>query len=196
LSDTSNWKKVMDSDDLYAFDSTVVHDTGNESVAGVKTFSSSPLVPTPSNSDNSQKTANTAFIHNILAAIYPIGSLYIGTQSDCPLATLISGSTWELVAQDRALWGGDGTNANTTIAAGLPNITGNFGSGCLMNWQGSTTGGALYRGSSGGGQNAGGTDGGTDGSINLDASRSNSIYGSSSTVQPPAYRVNVWRRTA
>lgn len=62
LSDTSNWKKVMDSDDLYAFDGTVVHDTGNESVAGVKTFSSSPLVPTPSNSDNSQKTANTAFV--------------------------------------------------------------------------------------------------------------------------------------
>ena len=62
LSDTSNWKKVIDSDDLYAFDSAVVHDTGNETIAGVKTFSSSPLVPTPSNSDNSKKAATTAFV--------------------------------------------------------------------------------------------------------------------------------------
>ena len=62
LSDTSNWKKVMDSDDLYAFESTVVHDTGNETIAGVKTFSSSPLVPTPPSGDNSQKAANTAFV--------------------------------------------------------------------------------------------------------------------------------------
>jgi hypothetical protein len=229
LSDTSHWKKVMDSDDLYAFDSTVVHDTGNETISGTKTFSStiagsingnaatvtngvyttgnqtiagtktfsaSPIVPTPGNTDSSTKAATTAFVHNILVALYPVGSLYIGTQTTCPLTTLISGSTWELVAQDRALWGGDGSNANTTIAAGLPNITGNFGSGCLMNWQDSTTGGALYRGSSGGGQNAGGSEGGTNASINFDASRSNGIYGSSSTVQPPAYRVNVWRRTA
>lgn len=62
LSDTSNWKKIIDSDDLYAFDSTVVHDTGNETIAGVKTFSSSPLVPTPLSGDNSQKAANTAFV--------------------------------------------------------------------------------------------------------------------------------------
>ena len=45
LSDTSNWKLVMDSDNLYAFDSAVVHKTGNETVGGVKTFSSSPIVP-------------------------------------------------------------------------------------------------------------------------------------------------------
>lgn len=30
-----------------ADDSTVVHDTGTETIAGVKTFSSSPVVPTP-----------------------------------------------------------------------------------------------------------------------------------------------------
>ena len=197
LSDTSNWKKVMDSDDLYAFDGTVVHDTGNESVAGVKTFSSSPLVPTPSSGDNSQKIANTAFIYNILAAIYPVGSLYIGTQSDCPLATLISGSTWVLVAQDRALWGGDGTNANTTIAAGLPNITGKYNNRCLQYGNDGDQEGAFYHTNFGYKQAAGGTDwSGGEMGIGFDASRSNSIYGASSTVQPPAYRVNIWRRTA
>ena len=32
-------------------------------------------------------------------------------------------------------------------------------------------------------------------SVSLDASRSSSIYGRSSTVQPPAYVINVWKRT-
>ena len=290
LSDTSNWKKVMDSDDLYAFDNTVVHKTGNETITGVKTFKGDNRIavlqnstvtyntapssdtftdisfrdkngyemgvlehvryannntairmvakgadgvwstsltvgrradgtvyasaPTPTAGDNSQQIATTAFVQTsvntrttpsdvsaaistTLAALYPVGSIYIGTQSTCPLASLISGSQWQLVAQDRALWGGNGSNANSTINAGLPNITGYFGSGCLMNWQESQYGGALYRGTQGTTpQNAGGTDGGTNGTIAFDASRSNSIYGSSSTVQPPAYRVNVWRRTA
>lgn len=145
----------------------------------------------------SQLNAVSGSVSNLLSSLYPVGSIYIGTQSTCPLASLISGSQWQLVAQDRALWGGNGSNANTTINAGLPNITGWFGSGCLMNWQDSQYSGALYRGSQGESpQNAGGTDGGTNATIAFDASRSNSIYGSSSTVQPPAYRVNVWRRTA
>ena len=90
----------------------------------------------------------------------------------------------------RGLGGNSAANIYTTQNEGLPNITGNFGSGCLLNWQGSTTGGALYRGSSGGGQNAGGTDGGTDSSINLDASRSNGIYGASSHVTPINQAIN------
>ena len=32
--------------------------------------------------------------------------------------------------------------------------------------------------------------------INFDASRSSSIYGNSTTVQPPAYVVYMWKRTA
>lgn len=38
LSDTSNWKKVMDSEDLYAFDNNVVHLTGDETIGGIKSF--------------------------------------------------------------------------------------------------------------------------------------------------------------
>ena len=36
---------------VYALDSNVVHKTGNETVAGVKTFSSSPIVPTAVNAN-------------------------------------------------------------------------------------------------------------------------------------------------
>jgi hypothetical protein len=40
VTNTTYWKLIMDSDDLYALDSTVVHNTGDETIAGTKTFSS------------------------------------------------------------------------------------------------------------------------------------------------------------
>lgn len=62
LSDTSNWKKVMDSDDLYAFDNSVVHKAGAETITGAKTFSVSPIVPTAASGDSSTKAASTEFV--------------------------------------------------------------------------------------------------------------------------------------
>lgn len=134
----------------------------------------------------------TSAINSMLSALYPVGSIYIGTQSTCPLASLISGSQWTLVAQDRALWGGNGSNANTTIAAGLPNITGEIRS---ETWFSTLSGVFTSNGIS---QGDGGQlrSGNTPDSLRFDASLSNSIYGNSNTVQPPAYRVNIWRRTA
>lgn len=35
---------------------------------------------------------------NLLKSLYPVGSIYIGTQNSCPLATLIAGSSWSKVA--------------------------------------------------------------------------------------------------
>jgi hypothetical protein len=179
-----------------------VYTSGDQTIAGTKTFSSSPVIPTPISTDNSTKAATTAFVKTaigvLLSSLYPVGSLYITTNNSatCPLASLISGSSWSLVAADKALWTSN-RNGNTTIAAGLPNISGTFGSGCMMNWQDSYASGAFYRATlSQYPQNAGGTDGGSNVGIGFQASRSNSIYGNSSTVQPPAYRVNVWRRTA
>lgn len=129
-------------------------------------------------------------INHILEELYPVGSLYIGTQSTCPLSTLINGSTWEIVATDKALWGGNGSNGNTTIDAGLPNITGAVGG---VDRVGGGQSGAFYLGSN---NASGATTSNNVPNIEFDASRSNAIYGNSTTVQPPAYRVNVWRRTA
>ena len=36
-------------------------------------------------------------VSTLLASLYPVGSLYIGTQATCPLSSLIYGSTWELI---------------------------------------------------------------------------------------------------
>jgi hypothetical protein len=143
--------------------------------------------------------AISSSVSNLLSYLYPVGSIYIGTQNTCPLASLISGSTWTLVAQDRALWGGNGSNGNTTIAAGLPNITGkiNIGGTEVGTYN---SNGVLYQDGNYKSSNA---NAGNYSTVNrdiptlaFDASRSSSIYGNSNTVQPPAYRVKVWRRTA
>lgn len=137
-------------------------------------------------------------LSTFLNTMYPVGSLYIGTQNTCPMSTLMPGTTWSIVATNRALWGGSGSNGNTTINAGLPNITGNMGGAAYTH--DSSSGAYSWTGCfvNKGDVHRIGHDGayGQFRNTQFDASKSNSIYGASTTVQPPAYRVNVWRRTA
>lgn len=173
----------------------VMRDNGDDTVTLLDAFGTVTELGTPVNAANMNKIENgiadlETYINTVLISLYPVGSLYIGTQSTCPLATLISGSQWELVAQDRALWGGNGSNANTTIEAGLPNITGKF-----TNENTSQADGCFYRTSEDRQAGRSGYDNYNDW-FYFDASRSSAIYGNSNTVQPPAYRVNIWRRTA
>lgn len=174
---------------------------GNHKVIGLATPENSGDATTKGYVDalitelrNSIAQANNAIQTNLnnLKAIYPVGCIYIGTQSSCPMTTLIPGSTWKLVSSGRALWTGNGSNANTTIAAGLPNITGTFN---VNSPTSQNTTGAFNRDTSYNSRGWDGTSGGGQ-TYSFDASRSSSIYGKSSTVQPPAYVVNVWRRTA
>lgn len=164
---------------------------GSQTVTGNKNFTGTVTAPTQSTTDNSTKIATTAFVVDVLEAIYPVGSVYIGTQNTCPMSAFFG--TWTLVSSGKALWTGNGTNANTTIAAGLPNIT-VAGSGeqiCTYNW---SSGAIVAKQVGSHAQGGGGTV--PFGNISFDASRSSPVYGNSSTVQPPAYVVNVWRRTA
>ena len=157
-------------------------------------FTGTPTAPTPASAtDNSTKIATTAHVINVLKLMYPVGAVYIGTQNTCPMGSLFG--TWQLVASGKALWTGNGTNGNSTIAAGLPNFTGQLVNVQVLGASGtgvcsveSYTARDTGTGHSGGGIatfKIDGSKGGTD-----------SIVGKSSTVQPPAYVVNVWRRTA
>ena len=74
-------------------------------------------------------------------------------------------------------------SAGTFKAAGLPNITGRFPSEAA-DFSGS---GAFFRGNGSYGRGDG--DSGTDEWVEFDASRSNPIYGASTTVQPNSYTV-------
>ena len=136
------------------------------------------------NTINSQLSSN---VLSNLQSIYPVGSLYIGTTDTCPIANLFG--TWEKVSEGRVLQGVSGSQvAGNTVEAGLPNITGRFkGVDAVSGAEGCFYNGAKVNGA------ASGED---DKYINFDASRSNPIYGNSDTVQPPAYLVNIWKRTA
>jgi hypothetical protein len=143
----------------------------------------------------------TSQLNALLNNIYPVGSVYLSITETCPLATLISGSTWELVSSGKALWTGDGTNANTTIEAGLPNITGtaevvSYTVAKAGEWtkSGAFNSSVVWDYINTISKNANGYN--LNGQLSFKASDSSSIYGNSSTVQPPAYVVNVWQRTA
>ena len=137
-------------------------------------------------------------------AAYPIGSIYQSTDPTSPAA--LFGGSWEEIASERVLMGASRTHAaGTTAKAGLPNITGSVVPkapniyNLFISESGATITGAFY----------------TTGVIRtyacadvtsitsdlpqdlcFDASRSNSIYGRSSTVQPAAYYVHIWHRVA
>lgn len=131
----------------------------------------------------------------MLNIIYPVGSVYLEANNYgyCPLQRVMPETTWELVSSGKALWTGDGSNATSTINAGLPNLVGRLGS----NGSWTEADGTLFKVSSAGTENHG-----WDGKrttrcrFDFNAHDYNNIYGNSSTVQPPAYVVNVWRRTS
>lgn len=132
---------------------------------------------------------------------YPIGSVYMSadknkTKADFPFMQY---GTWEEVPAASCLETADASHAaGSTVSAGLPNLTGKYDAhrcGCFGDGNATATG--VFR--------ASGTKGAHSGAegnwaqsiiISFDASKSNSIYGASTTVQPKAFFVKAWRRTA
>lgn len=142
------------------------------------------------NTINSQLSSS---VLSSLQSVYPVGSIYIGVTETCPIANLFG--TWEKISEGRVLQGADEEHeAGSTIAAGLPNITGTVDSAGDTGFGSGT--GALYSNKDHTGAYAQNWYGAPNGRIVLDASKSNSIYGNSTTVQPSAYVVNIWKRTA
>ena len=131
---------------------------------------------------------------------YPIGSIYLSVNNTSPAS--LFGGTWEQVAEGYTLWStttsGEG---GKTISAGLPNITGSFqarGIGTGINYVFREQKGAFLESSKEGislttaFENVSKTH-------NLhvyefNANASNSIYGNSNTVQPPAIKTYMWIR--
>jgi hypothetical protein len=140
------------------------------------------------NTINSQLSSS---VLSNLQAVYPVGSLYIGVTETCPIANLFG--TWEKVSEGLCLQGATGSQVpGNTLEAALPNIKASVFTDRSRFYSAS---GAFYitntateeRGGIGSGN----------GTLNFDASRSSSVYKDDcDTVQPPAYLVNVWKRTA
>ena len=154
----------------------------------------------------SENAQSGVAILGLLQAIYPVGAIFIGTTLTCPMSALFG--TWELVAADRCLQGASACHgANTPIAASLPNITGlivskngnnnlyspfttysTISSNSALRLTAETSkikstslASSTYNDMA---------------YISFDASKSSTIYGNTSRVQPSAYVVNIWRREA
>ena len=135
---------------------------------------------------------------SVISNMYPVGSIYMSTSSTSPAS--IFGGSWQSIASERVLMGVSGSHgAGSTVDAGLPNIS--SGSDAALDIQGSW--GApncrapfaqTWQGNS---ELSSSTWSSTPKVISarFDASLCNSIYGRSSTVQPAAYYVYMWRRT-
>lgn len=132
--------------------------------------------------------------------VYPVG-IVVALANDKKPAFMEYG-TWEKVAEDRVLQGSSDSNApGTKIDAGLPNIIGNaeatwgdnnvnFPSGAFYSTSVKTNGKKSTRYAGYGYSDS------TEYTAKFDASKSNSIYGNAETVQPAAYVVAYWQRTA
>ena len=131
-------------------------------------------------------------VNKVMKDLYPVGSIYLSLVKQDP-GTWIAGTRWSLIDSGYALWTAS-SGAGGTISAGLPNITGNtpMDHGCGFIKEASYSTGALA-GSTGYSYRPR-TESGSSQSISFDASRSSSIYGNSSTVQPPAMKIYAYRR--
>lgn len=133
---------------------------------------------------------------------HPVRSIYQSVEPTSPAE--LFGGEWKSIGSGRVLMGADNNHAvGTTVEAGLPNITGGFDpSWGSFTWRKGSNSGAF-------GEPSGGTHehylnsytedynaGTATAGLVFDASLSNPIYGASDTVQPPAYYVYMWLRTA
>lgn len=141
----------------------------------------------------------------LIDLIYPIG-IVITTATDGALKPgEAEGLTeWEEIAQDRVLQGCT-NGAGGTLEAGLPNITGYITTGDGNSGASSVFGinndynGAFFIDDSIKRTTKFSAPGGTATNFfgfKFNAANSNTIYGKSDTVQPPAYKVHFWIRTA
>lgn len=137
-------------------------------------------------------------IDTLLATLYPVGAIYIGTQATCPLSTLISGSTWTIV----------GTSIITDVS--IPSTIAVYGNGKTLGYTDGTNNLALLPGGDGRIYGMGyGYDKniGTAGSggnvttnkyigIVSDTSGKSGLVAKSNSITKTSITVNIWQRTA
>lgn len=137
--------------------------------------------------------AAKTLIADALAEDHAKIKFWISVDSTSPAA--LFGGTWQEIAQNRVLMGASSTHAaGTTVEAGLPNITGTL-SDVMGNFYAYPSGSGAFSVKGIGWSLENGSSGNY-GNISFDASKSNAIYGRSSTVQPAAYYVHIWHRVA
>lgn len=152
-----------------------------------------------------------AIYQQVLAAVverdHPVGSLYISENATSPAE--LYGGTWERIEGKFIMGASDTHPAGTKLEAGLPNITGHAYTRGVVS-DNPIKQSVIFDNGAGGafsvlndvseytsffdiltknGEN-------NSAKLSFNASSSNPIYGNSTTVQPPAYCMYIWRRVA
>lgn len=173
------------------------------------TFTGTPAAPTATAGSNTTQLATTAFVTAALAAVYPVGSIYINATSSTNPATLLGFGTWAAFGAGRVMVGLDSSDAlfdtaeetggskdaivvSHTHTATVTDPTHNHTVGTRLSLTGDFQG--FYAPDHG----AGNTSAVTTSSASTGISVSNSTVGSSATnanVQPFIV-VRMWKRTA
>lgn len=126
---------------------------------------------------------------------HPVGSIYQSVEPTSPAE--LFGGEWQSIGSGRVLMGADNNHAvGTTVEAGLPSVSGQL-NGVLFSSDKPTANGLFSTSLTNGWVL---TNGSSSGNVSIYAnnvrSNGNSVYGNSTTVQPPAYYVYMWLRTA
>ena len=80
-------------------------DSDNFVVGGNLTVSGTASGVTPSPGDSTTKFATTAFVQAALAAVYPVGSIYVNATNSTNPATLLGFGTWTAFGAGRVMVG-------------------------------------------------------------------------------------------
>lgn len=164
------------------------------------------LVTQPQIGDNLKCLRGDATWQYIINFIYPVGSIYITLNNVSP-STFLPGTTWSKLSTGRALWS-SASGGGSTLSAAVPNINKTTGNTVTRAHQSDTnlgTGALRYIYAGGFGAISGtlqygqiGIDA-SQGTYKLDGTKMTSDetpFGKSTTVQPKAIKVCMWRRTA
>lgn len=174
--------------------------------------SSTAMEPTEDSSNTYWNPYIQSLMATMLGLVWPVGSLYIGTQSTCPMSTLIPGSTWVKVEGRYLLASGTiaGTegetySANQYVSAGMPNHRHYLANGNRAPFYTKPDDGTLGDSSNSMGNNDYSLCGFSDtstyapdkflSSTAVYTAMAGEIAGNAETIRPAAYVVNVWRRT-
>ena len=198
---SDNFEQIDKMLNMYAYDSTFTYSAGMHVIDNGVVYKSltdnntgKALTNTTYWSKELYKGDNSAVLQT-LQTIYPVGAIYIGMTETCPISALFG--TWTKITSGLTLQQADNVNTvGTEIPAGLPNITGEFWLAGGKEYNLATASGAFAKAKKTGVWGQSGGEAGSGVKININASRSSSIYDSSDTVQPPALAVNIWQRTA
>jgi len=178
--------KYSHTDDAWTYWPKIIS-FNDAALTGVSTCPT-PTSNSPVNQIVNKDYVDNHFVSDVLAIMYPVGAIYIGTQNNCPMASVMPGTTWTkiqgryLLASGTLVGTSETYSATNTVAAGIPDhyhtVTAALN---VDNRQDGSNNSARTENRS---------------LTTSNASSVNSVYGQSATVRAPAYVVNVWRRTA